>query len=457
MTQNAKKHFLLIFKKLLIYIVLSAFFILFLSAYFFYSNNGNQLQSKLTGQRKVFISKQNGQYSFYKNGKPFIVKGGGGSSFLQELAFSGGNTIMCWDTSSIDKVLKDAAKFNIAVIIGLDVPGTDQIDFYKDEKQADKVYNLYSIIVNKHKDNPALLAWCLGNELAMKTSFKTISFFKSYNKLLRMIHRTDPQHPVATAVMDVPKMKLSGLQYTIPGLDFISINTYNGLKVLDAKLDDINFFWSGPYIVGEWAPNGGWEATKTNWQAPIENTSTKKAEQFADLYKIHMPLKSGRYLGSLAFYWGTRQEYTHTWYSVFSNDKVPNEITETLKDCWHDTITNHLSPKLSFMLVDSLGSADNIIFTPGTPHKASILLDMWSPKDTLHYKWQILKEDWQTWNSTWNYFKQIPPEPGLFKDSTMQHPAFITPAKNGPYRIYVTVYNSKGYCATANTPFYVEE
>ena len=449
-------YFQVFFKRLLI-VTVSAIFLVLLFFTFFYMNNGNQLNSNFNGERKVFIQEQNGQYSFNKNGKPFLVKGGAGYSFLKELGMSGGNTIMCWDTSKIEAVLKDAEKLNIAVIIGLDIPGTDHIEFYKNEHNIENVYNLYSSIILRYKDNAALLAWCLGNELAMTASYETIPFYKSINRLLKMIHQNDPQHPVSTAIIDVPKMKLIGLQFTMPGLDFLSINTYNGLKILDTKLDDIKAFWSGPYLVGEWAPNGAWESTRTNWLAPIESTSTKKAEQFAELYNKYMPLNSPRFLGSLAFYWGCRQEYTNTWYSFFSEEGVPNEISEVLKDCWNNSTSKHLSPRLRYMLVDSLGAADNIIFSPGTPHKVNLVLDTWSPQDTLFYKWQVYKEDWQTWGSTWNYFKKLPAETGLFVDSTLQHPAFIAPVKNGPYRIYVTVYNSKGYCATANTPIYVEE
>ena len=32
---------------------------------------------------------------------------------------------------------------------------------------------------------------------------------------------------------------------------------------------------------------------------------------------------------------------------------------------------------------------------------------------------------------------------------------FKTPAKEGPYRLYVTVYNKYGYISTCNIPFYV--
>ena len=128
---------------------------------------------------------------------------------------------------------------------------------------------------------------------------------------------------------------------------------------------------------------------------------------------------------------------------------------EALSDCWKDTQTVHVSPRLKYMLFDNLGAADNIIVSPGSMHKASLLFDGPQSADSLKYCWEILNEDWITWGSTWNNFKKPKPEIGLVADSTLQNPFFKTPDKEGPYRIYITVSNSSGFCATANTPFYV--
>ena len=192
--------------------------------------------------------------------------------------------------------------------------------------------------------------------------------------------------------------------------------------------------------------------------APIENTSTKKSEQFYDLFSKYMPVKDPRYLGSVAYYWGSRPgQYTHTWFSIFNEDGVPTEIMETLSDCWKDTITDHKAPKVRYMLIDSLGARDNVVLTSGSKHKASILLETGTPSDSLKYSWQILKENWLYWGQTWNYSEKPPVENGLLNDSTSQFTIFTAPSREGPYRVFVTVYNSKGYCATANTPIYVVE
>ena len=430
--------------------------LLFLLLYvFFYLNKGPGNRSTYSRTPKVVIKKVDNRYNFYIDGKPFIVKGGAGYSQLAELAASAGNTISCWDTSKFSHLLNDALQHHIYVIAGLDIPGGENDDFYKNDANISVLFKNYQSIVLRYKDHPALLAWSLGNELTMPFSFTTTPYYKTYNRLLTMIHTVDPNHPVSTAVINIPKKGMINIQWRIPALDFISLNTYNSIKTIRDDLDKIKLIWKGPYLIGEWAPAGGWEAETITWQAPVEKTSTKKAEEYAFFYKQYMPVNDTRFLGSITFYWGYRQEYTPTWYSVFNENAIPNEVMEALSDCWKDTNTVHVSPRLKYMLIDSLGARDNVIVSPGTLHKASLLLEEYKPADSLSYCWEILNEDWVTWGSTWNNFKKPKPAIGLVTDSTMQNPLFITPDKEGPYRIYVTVFNSRGFCATANTPFYV--
>ena len=441
---------LLLLKMLAAGIILGLIAILFV-----YVNKGPAYSSNYSRPRKVVIKKADNRYNFYIDGKPFIVKGGSGYTHLAELAASGGNTISCWDTSKFAHLLDEALQHHLYVIAGLDIPGGENDAYYKNETKVSALFNKYQSLVQRYKDHPALLAWGLGNELKMPFSFSTSPYYKTYNRLLTMMHRIDPNHPVSTSVINIPKKGMLNIQWRIPALDFISLNVYNSIKTIDEELAAIKMIWKGPYLIGEWAPRGGWEAETITWQAPIEKTSTKKAEEYAFFYKQHMPVKDPRFLGSITFYWGYRQEYTPTWYSVFSENGEPNEIMEALNDCWKDTQTVHISPRLKYMLFDDLGAADNIIVSPGTMHKARLLFEGSQPADSLRYCWEILNEDWVTWGSTWNNFKKPKPEIGLVADSTVQNPFFKTPDKEGPYRIYITVSNSSGFCATANTPFYV--
>ena len=95
-----------------------------------------------------------------------------------------------------------------------------------------------------------------------------------------------------------------------------------------------------------------------------------------------------------------------------------------------------------------MGGENNIIISSGTKHHA--VLEMQSPKSSaaLQYKWEFYREDW-------HYSKGPPSELGLFADSTLPDTDFRAPQKEGEYRVFVSVYNLKGYYATANIPIYV--
>ena len=413
----------------------------------FYINLGPQNSSTYKGLRKVIIEKKNGRYGFYRDGKPFVVKGGAGFTNIKELSECGGNTIMCWDTSKLENIFKEAALHHVAVIIGIDIPREDMA-FYDNKQNVADLFTAYITIVNRYKDNPCLLAWCLGNEISLPFSFTPGSFYKTYNRILDRIHILDPNHPVSTSVVNVSRERIIVLKWRIPALDFYCLNIYNSIRTINHQLDLIKWLWDGPYLIGEWAPEGGWEAPLTAWKAPIENSSTTKARLFYEFFTNYMPVKDPRFLGSVVFYWGSRQQETQSWFSIFSKNGNPNEIEETLNDCWKDTSTLHVSPKIRFMLIDNLSGKNNIIISSGSKHHT--LVEMQSSKllDTLQYKWEVYKEDW-------DYSKEPPSEGGLFADSTLPHTDFTAPQKEGPYRVFITVYNSKGYFATANIPIYV--
>lgn len=427
--------------------------LLFTSLSIFSCNNNGTIGKP--GAKKVEIKKDNGVYRLYKNGVPLLVKGAVGHTHIGELAASGGNTVLIWDTTLLEQTLNDAAKNNISVIAGLDVPSGEYVAWYKDEAKVNKQFAAYERIVNRYKGHPALLAWGLGNELLMPINSQSSYFYKTYNRFLTMIHTQDPDHPVTTTLINYNKQSILNIQWKIRGLDFISINTYNRIKDLNAQMKKMELMWDGPFLVAEWCPNGGWEAETTVWGAPLENTSTKKAEQYYDYYKNYMPVNNPRFLGCMAFYWGNRHEYTHTWYSVYGEDSIATEVKEALTDCWKGTKTKHNAAQVQYMLIDSMGTRDNIILSPGSIHIAKLLLGDAEVKDSLRYSWEILKEDWYSWGRTWHYFKRPAALQGLITDSTAQNTPFICPTKEGPYRIFINVYNKKGYCTTANTPFYV--
>jgi hypothetical protein len=401
---------------------------------------------------RVEIRKEHGRFSFYKDGAPFFVKGGSGSTYMKELAAAGGNTIRTWDTTNLGAILDEAAVNNLSVIAGFYIPESALIkEFYSESSKTGAMIKAYLDVTNRYKNHRALLAWCVGNELSFNLSPAQSPFYKTMKTLLKGIRDTDKNHPITTTILE--RSNLAGIKLFLPYFDFISINTFANIKKLRGQLSNISIFWNGPYLVTEWNPVGGWEASTTAWQSPIENTSTKTAEQVSEYYKNYMPVNDKRFLGSLIFYWGTKEEYTHTWFSIFNEEGKPTEVLEAIRDSWQGKISSHASPKIEYILLDDKGAADNILIMSGSQHRAILVTKKETDTSGFQYHWQVLKEDW------WSYLKKNPQIPasegGLIRDSSKRNIEFLAPVEEGPYRLFLTVSNNKGYIATANIPFYV--
>ncbi len=76
--------------------------------------------------------------------------------------------------------------------------------------------------------------------------------------------------------------------------------------------------------------------------------------------------------------------------------------------------------------------------------------------DSLYYYWEIYPESPEKKEGG---DLEAKPEllKGLIIDGKSKSASFKAPAKEGPYRIFVTVYDGKNHIATANAPFYVKK
>lgn len=400
----------------------------------------------------VKIRKENGKFLLYKNGSPFFVKGGAGFTHMKELAAAGGNTIRTWDTTNLGMILDEAEANHLSVIAGFSLPESSFIkEFYSDSSKTSAMVRAYTTIVKRYKNHKALLAWCVGNELSFTLSLEQSPFYSTMKTLLKTIREADKNHPITTTVIE--RKNILGIKLRLPYFDFISVNTFAGVKEIKRNLSDISLLWNGPYLITEWSPLGGWEASTTAWQSPIENTSTKTAELVYEYYKQYMPVNDKRFLGSLIFYWGAKEEYTHTWFSLFSEQGNPTEVVEAIRDSWKGKPSPHLSPQINYLLLDNKGAADNILLMPGSQHLVELFTKNEIDTSRFEYHWQVMQDDW------WSYLKRNPqqpePEKGLIEDCSNSIIKFKAPVKEGPYRVFVTVSNGSGYTATANIPFYV--
>lgn len=401
--------------------------------------------------RKVFIQKEGKQYVLYRNGRPFVVRGASGYTNLEKLSQIGGNTIRTWDTVNLANILDEAQRNNLAVIVGLPMPGSAYLDyFYKDTAKVQALFLALQHTVKQYKGHPALLMWCLGNELGFNAGIGYSPFYKAFNNLLDMIHTVDPDHPVTSTMANFNVLQTMLIQLRVNNLDLISFNTFGKLKILNSKLRLYRWCWNGPYLVTEWGAYGPWEVNNTAWGAPIENTSTKKAEHYRNMYGM-LPLNDPRFLGALVFYWGQKQETTPTWFSMFDEQGAGSQAVSVIQELWGGHPVNVKPPLIRYMLLNSKGAADNIMVMPDSLQAAEVLMEGAVP-DNLVYHWEVMQEDW---------FHELGKNTQRVLDTVITGRntkcVFRAPLKEGPYRIYVKVLDGQGHFATANTPFYVVE
>lgn len=413
----------------------------------------------INSQRTVHIDRVKGKYTLYWHGKPFVIKGAAGYTNLKKLKEAGGNTIRTWDTTNLEAILKEADLNHLAVIVGLPMPYsknpfTDKLDlFYTNSAQLTKMFNSYTSLVEKYRNHPSILFWCIGNELDFPYKPNYNPFYTAINHIVDVIHTIDPNHPVTTTIINFQRRNIINIKFKTK-IDVISFNVFGDIRSLNKELKDFEWFWDGPFLITEWGNDGPWaDHEHTLWGAYIEPTSTKKAEQNLAIHKQFMPVNNPNFLGSLVFYWGHKQEYTSTWFSLFDENGAASETVGTMQYIWTSKWPQHAAPQINYVLVNDKGARDNILFKPDTITYARLYM---ANADTvgLSYKWQIKPEDWYKTSRDANQNKQKTVE-HLFISQKNTTVSFRTPLKEGPYRLFVTVYDRFGNFSTANVPFYV--
>lgn len=399
----------------------------------------------------VYVKKTDGGFQLYRNGEPFYIRGASGNAHFKELANIGGNTIRVYDTINIQNILDEAHKYNLAVIVDIPLPvNRISFKFYSNQNRNKVLMRNIEMLVEKYKNHPSLLMWNLGNEISIPLMLRKgdSNFITTFNNLINIIHKNDPNHPVSTAIYG--KNQLLGIRFYFPKLDIVGINVFGDLENLQSKIDKFSK-WTGimPFYISEWGNNGPWEEEVTLWDAPIEPTSTKKGEQFKNRYRDFIG-SNKQCLGSLAFYWGQKLEKTTTWFSIFDEQGRKSQVYYDLQKTWNEKIDSTcFPPQIKYMLVNNKGARDQLIFEPNIIEKAKILFEG-KVDSTYKFVWKIYGESWSSGDKV-----PLVNFSGCFENEKGAEVFFRVPSKEGPYRIFVYVYDKNGYFATTNTPFYV--
>ncbi|MCA6075547.1 glycoside hydrolase family 2 TIM barrel-domain containing protein [Fulvivirga sedimenti] len=404
-------------------------------------------------EAKVYIDQHEGRYRLIRNSEPFYIRGANGTVQLSRLHEIGGNTIRTYDTLQLTSILDEAHANGLAVIVGLPIIRSYHYNtYYHNDSLVQGQYDAVKNTIRKYRDHPALLMWCLGNELNFTFGPKYGKFYEALNQLIQLIHSEDPNHPVTTTIQSFGEGYVANIKWYVPDIDIISINTFGKLRQLEEDLSYYKWFWNGPYIITEWGVNGHWESDSTIWGVPVEEPSSKKAEFIKTAYSEKIITEQRRCLGSLVFFWGSRQEKTDTWYPLITDDGLETQSVEELQYLWTGKYPENRAPVVEYALLNEKGPNSDILLRPGATYPLEVLVH--DPDgDSLQFEWYLYAENW--YKPTFDQEREIIPLSGHIVDPKARKTTFQTPDHEGAFRVAVNVFDNKGHLGTANVPFYV--
>jgi hypothetical protein len=408
-----------------------------------------------TGPVKVEITRTEDGYELLRGGEPYAVKGVGMSvDHIEDLAAYGGNSIRNWTTDDryqdIRQLLDTAEAHGVTVMLCLPMQAERWGFDYDDEDAVAAQLEAMRGDVIRFRDHPALLGWIIGNEL--NHGYINPRVYDAVNDVAQMIHELDPNHPATTTVAGSEKKVIADVLARAPALDFISFQAYGELFVLPERLEAAGF--EGPFMVTEWGAIGHWEVEMTDWGAPIEGTSSQKANVFLRAHRDVLDEFEGRLLGSYAFYWGQKQERTPTWFGLLTETGEETEAVDVLHYLWNDAWPANRAPQVDSLELDGRLPRDSVRLEPG--EEAVATLEVVDPDgDPLRFRWELKPESDAT-QVGGDFEASIPSLEGYFVGQPGRTVSIVAPPP-GAYRLFVYAYDGRGHAAHANFPFLVTE
>lgn len=401
------------------------------------------------------VKNEKGGFDLYVNGEQTYIKGVGGTNKIDLAVRNGANAFRTWggNVNSISRDVKFASENNMFIMQGISLPKDPTS--YIDEDFKAKTMHMVKTIVETFKDDPNILIWGLGNEIELGGKNNTTDSWGFVEELAKMIKSIDSRHLVATVITHNPKALDSIAKYA-SSLDLIGINSYGSIGQVEEIVEKSSY--KGPYMITEWGPTGWWETSKTEWGAPIEQTSEEKRIVYEDRYNNYI-FGSKRCLGSFVFLWGQKEERTPTWFSMFVENDVPGlplkgektPMVEAMERVWKRTEPGQTAPVIHNFTIDGKKGIENPYVGKGQSFIGKVEVSD-KEGDELTYMWEILKE--ATVLGSGGSHEPRPDRVGEVV-TTKINTLSTSVSEPGNYRLYVYVLDNTGFVSTANTPFQV--
>lgn len=405
------------------------------------------------GPATVRIVQDGDGYALLRNGQPYDIRGAG-IEFGDKAKFaaSGGNTFRTWRTDNGvqtgQEVLDEALALGLNVVMCLEITPERKGFDYDDEDAVREQFEYVRGEVMKYKDHPALLAWMIGNEPNL--FFENPKVFDAINEIALMIDETDPHHPTTTALAGFNAELAQLIETRAPALDFLSIQMYGDIVNLPRYLRETGF--DKPYMVTEWGAIGHWEVGTTAWEAPIEQNSTAKANNYLRSHDVAIA-QDARLIGDFVFLWGQKQERTPTWYGMFLEDGSRTAAVDTMQYLWTGHWPENRAPTISNITLDGKSAFDSVTLAPGEAVTAEV--ESRDPEGaSLAWEWVLMEESQAT--QAGGDKERVPQVIEGQIEGRAGSAQLTAPETPGPYRLFVTTRDGAGNAAHANIPFLVQ-
>ncbi len=399
---------------------------------------------------KVEVKQIEGTYHLFRGGKPFYIKGAGGSSRISDLARHGANSLRTWNTRNAQAILDSAQLHGITVLMGLHVERERHGFDYNDDAAVKQQLERLKKDIEKYKDHPALLGWGIGNELNLRYTNKKV--WNAVNDIAKMVHDVDGSHPAATMLAGIGKDEIDYIKKHCTELDFLCIQIYADVINIRQRVAEAG--WEGAYAITEWGATGHWEVPRTEWDAAIEQTSSERAELMKERYEKAIKADTTQCLGSYVFLWGQKQERTPTWYGLFLESGEEMESIDVMHYLWTGSWPQNRVPQIFDVTLQGKTRYDNIRLNSDQQVSLKFCSNDFE-NDALKIDAEILLESTDLGDGG-DYELRPQTLAGLIIKESVNEVIFKTPKESGAYRIFVYIRNGHNNAATANVPFYVK-
>lgn len=377
------------------------------------------------------------------DGVPLVGNGASGLDRLTDLKATGASVLRTYGEEP-GEILDAAQRAGLKVVVGFWMEHPRRGFDYGNRQAVEAQLGELRKMVERYRTHPALLAWAVGNEVETElTPEQAAPVWPAIEEAARLVKTLDGAHPVMAVLADTGTDKVALLKQQAPSVDLLGLNVY-GDSALSILARARSQGWTGPILVTELGALGQWQAGKTPWGAPVELTSTEKADKMRRYLSGFAQAK----VAAMPFYWGQKQEVTPTWHSLFLPTGEWTEPVEAMAEIWGGKTpggTGNHAPRILSLKLDGAAS-----FAPGASARAQ--LSATDPDgDPLKVEWQIMAE--QKVRGVGGDAEPVPPAFPVRNAGATE--ATIGDLEPGHYRLFVTVKDGRGAAATGNLPFEV--